>query len=296
MTRSSASLIQLSIAELDFPFTYEKALQFALFRTYGVPSISALLAATGQLTCPVASFKRYADTACMVAEMMVREFGGEEWVGVVARVNWVHGRYMPGGRTTGKGKGIRKEDMLYTLSLFAGEPVRWIEEVEWRALSDVEMCAMGVFWKGVGDAMGIEYRGLRGWESGEGWRDGLEWLEEVREWGRNYEEREMRAHEANRLVALKTEGILLFGVPTWAKGFASRVVSVLMGDRLREAMMYVGYFFQQIHKGGESNVLCTGMRGPLADISPSSIFLLRFANSFFDTSRSLVHPSSAFVL
>jgi hypothetical protein len=37
---------------------------------------------------------------------------------------------------------ITNDDLLYTLSLFALEPVRWIERYEWRKMTPMEICAM----------------------------------------------------------------------------------------------------------------------------------------------------------
>jgi len=32
--------------------------------------------------------------------------------------------------------------MLYTLSLFALEPIRWVNRYEWREMTPMEVCAM----------------------------------------------------------------------------------------------------------------------------------------------------------
>lgn len=50
--------------------------------------------------------------------------------------------------------------MLYTLSLFVTEPIRFIDAYEWRSLTELEKCALGTYWKSVGDAMGISYEPL----------------------------------------------------------------------------------------------------------------------------------------
>ena len=68
---------------------------------------------------------------------------------------------------------IKDEDMLYTLSLFALEPIRWSRRFEWRVMSDLEVCAQGTLMKALGDAMDISYDPLPGCD--EGWRDGIHW-------------------------------------------------------------------------------------------------------------------------
>ena len=230
MTIHQASAIQTTLSEIEFPFIFEKALQFALFRTYGVPSISSLLVATRELSSSATACKRYSDTSLLVVEYMSHRWGEQRWTNSVARTNFIHEPFRKAGK-------ILDDDMTYTLCLFANEPVSWIKRWEWRELSDVEKCAIGVFWKAMGDAMGIEYRGLPGHDSGKGWKDGLQWLEEITTWSEAYEKKNMVPHEANHAVAEETTAILLWSVPVWAKGLGKQAVAVLMDERLRLSML-----------------------------------------------------------
>jgi hypothetical protein len=52
MTADDAQAIVRLVFETEFPFLAEKSLQFALFRTYGIPTISKLLNKTKQLSNP----------------------------------------------------------------------------------------------------------------------------------------------------------------------------------------------------------------------------------------------------
>lgn len=54
----------------EFPFDTTRALEFALFRSFCVPSISALLDRTGEFRDRAQ--KRYDDTDLIVSELMVR--------------------------------------------------------------------------------------------------------------------------------------------------------------------------------------------------------------------------------
>jgi hypothetical protein len=128
--------------------------------------------------------------------------------------------------------------MLYTLSLFACEPVRWVDKYEWRKLSQVEKCGLGVFWKAIGDAMQISWTGLPGYDSGRGWTDGLQWMDEISAWSAKYEARCMVPHETNARTAEQTTAILLWTVPQPFKHTGKQVVGALMDKRLRKAMMY----------------------------------------------------------
>ncbi|KAL8917020.1 MAG: hypothetical protein Q9172_006015 [Xanthocarpia lactea] len=229
MTDDDATEIQIAISQLEFPFTTQKALQFALFRTYGIPSISKLLAATSQFSELSTASKRYTDTEVLIREFMSHKPSDPRSLEAIARMNYIHSMYQKNGS-------IRDDDMLYTLSLFALEPSRWIEKYEWRSLEPFEKCAQGTFWKSIGDAMGINYQKLK--SAGEGWEDALQWLDELAEWSWQYEKENMVPHATNKKTAEQTVAILLWGIPGPLKPFGERLVSVLMDDRLRTAMMY----------------------------------------------------------
>lgn len=126
--------------------------------------------------------------------------------------------------------------MLYTLSLFAIQPIRFIEKFEWRGLSDLEKCAIGTFWKSVGDALGIDYKAL---PSGTlGFKDGLHWLEEITSWSDVYEERFMVFHIKNKETADQTTAMLVYMLPQYLHHVGLKFVSFMMDDRLRKAMLY----------------------------------------------------------
>lgn len=236
MTNDDAYSIQRDISELEFPFTFEKSLQFALFRTYGIPTISKLLVQTSQFSESNTATKRYADTAVLLAEFLGYHPTSARSIEAIARMNYIHSQYQKSGK-------ILDDDLLYTLALFASEPVRWIDQYEWRKLEDFEKCAIGTFWKAIGDAMSIKYTKLKsGGEKGEGWTDGLQWLDELKEWSAEYEKRFMVPDKNNHKTAEQTVAILLYSMPGFMKSQGRRIVSALMDDRLRTAMMYVSLF------------------------------------------------------
>ena len=286
MTNEDAFLIQLRIAELDFPFTFEKSLQFALFRTYGIPSISKLLVQTSQFSEARTATKRYADTTVLLAEFLGYHPTNARSIEAIARMNYIHSQYQKPGKNK-----IKDDDLLYTLALFAGEPTRWIDQYEWRKLEDFEKCAIGTFWKAIGDAMGIGYENLRsGTEGGAPWTDGLQWLDELNEWSAKYEERYMVPDKNNQKTAEQTVAILLYSLPKSAKPYGRRIVSALMDDRLRTAMMYV---FNFLHPRNS----CLTVFGPGSrNLQRSSSYLSppfsRSAKSLCAISRSLALNSS----
>ena len=76
----------------------------------------------------------------------------------------------------------------------------------------------------MGDAMSISYQDLPSYK--EGWRDGLHWLEEIRQWSLKYEQANMVPAETNARLAN----------PDLAS-MGKSAVAVLLGERLRKAMM-----------------------------------------------------------
>lgn len=138
MTLQDAHSIQLSLAELEFPTVFSVSVFFALFKTYGIPSISRLLVATGQLSASETASKRAADTGVVITEVVLNKPDSERTISGIALMNYLHGRYIKAGK-------ISNDDMLYTLSLFVLEPIRWTAKYEWRTVTDFERCAMGIY-------------------------------------------------------------------------------------------------------------------------------------------------------
>ncbi|CRG85030.1 hypothetical protein PISL3812_02181 [Talaromyces islandicus] len=230
MTDEEAWQIQQAMAQLEFPFLFEKSLQFALFRTYGIPSISKTLTKTQQFANPQFSFKRYTDTVVLISEFTSHHPTSHRSRTAIARTNYIHSQYRQSGA-------ILPEDMLYTLSLFATEPLRFIDQYEWRRATDVERCAMGVFWKSIGDAMGIDYTDYLP-SAASGFRDGIHWLEEVTTWAQEYEKKAMVPAQTNRDTADQTTAVLIYALPPKLKFMGEWFVSYMMDDRLRKAMLY----------------------------------------------------------
>jgi hypothetical protein len=135
MTTHEAWEIQEFLTATEFPFTYEKALQFALFKTYGIPTISKLLMKTKQLSDSRFAGKRYTDTEILIAEFLSSPPDSDRTKEAISRMNYIHSIYQNQGL-------ISNDDLLYTLALFILEPISWISRYEWRSLSDLEICAM----------------------------------------------------------------------------------------------------------------------------------------------------------
>src|SRR5436309_1065238 len=127
----------------DFPFDTTRSLEFALFRTFCVPSVSMLLDRTGEFR--QRSQKRYDDTDILVSELMEWGYDSDRGKRALRRMNQLHGRFA-----------IANEDFLYVLSTFVFEPIRWNERFGWRPMCAQERLAMFYFWREVGRRMNIQ--------------------------------------------------------------------------------------------------------------------------------------------
>jgi len=143
-TLEEAHSIHTNFAYRDFPFLSTKALEFGLFKTYGIPSIAVILSKTGELKDRVA--KRYDDT-----DLLVREFSehnpktsrrGSE---AIKQVNYIHSHYK-----------ISNRDYLYVLSIFIVEPIIWAERFGYRSPHEKEKAAAYLSWKYIAEEMGIK--------------------------------------------------------------------------------------------------------------------------------------------
>src|SRR5436190_2800790 len=127
----------------EFPFDTTRALEFALYRTYCVPSVSALLDQTSEFAARPQ--KRYDDTDLIVSELMEWGYDSERGKRALRRMNQIHGRFA-----------IANSDFLYVLSTFVFEPIRWNARFGWRLMCEREKLGMFHFWRQVGQPMNIK--------------------------------------------------------------------------------------------------------------------------------------------
>lgn len=104
-------------------------------------------------------------------------------------------------------------------------------------MTEMERCASGTYWKGIGDALGISYDVLPSGSTR--FKDGIHWLEEISVWSQEYEKMHMKPHARNKEIADKTIDVLVYNLPGFMKPLGVYFASFLMDDRLRDAMMYV---------------------------------------------------------
>lgn len=129
-------------AMLDMKWEMRLGLNLALYRTFAVPRIATLLAATGEMaTNP---HKRAFDTGLWMYELIEHGLDHERGREVVRGLNRMHRRYA-----------IADEDYRYVLSTFVVVPTRFIDDVGWRTCTPVEREAVAAFYARLGQLMAI---------------------------------------------------------------------------------------------------------------------------------------------
>lgn len=193
-----------------FPWDLERALEFALFRTFAVPSISAILADTGEFTHRPR--KRYDDTELILYEILEHGMSSLRGQRAIRRMNAMHARF-----------NISNEDFLYVLSTFIFEPIRWMERYAWRPFTPLEKRAIFLNYIALGHRMRL--------------KDIPSSYEEFEAYNIRYEQEHFAYAESNRTVSEKTVELLLgFYVPRWLYGPVRPFVHALMDAPLQQAV------------------------------------------------------------
>lgn len=106
-------------------------------------------------------------------------------------------------------KQILDPDMLHTLGSGLYEALRIVKQQEWCQLTTVEVCALCVFHKNLGEDMGIPFEALP--SSQAGWRVGVHCAQELADWTIRYEG-SSGADTYQRPVRQSVCGLCRFGV------------------------------------------------------------------------------------
>lgn len=191
----------------DFPFDTTRSLEFALFRTFCVPSIGELLDRTGEFH--QRAQKRYDDTDIIVSELMERGYDSERGKRALRRMNQQHGRFA-----------IRNGDFLYVLSTFIYEPIRWNAHFGWRPMCANEKLALFHFWREVGRRMNIQ--------------DIPADFDEYERFNVAYEKEHYRYTEANHRVGKATLEMFVAWFPRLLAPLTRRAMIAMMDDPIVE--------------------------------------------------------------
>jgi hypothetical protein len=189
-----------------FPWDIERSLELALFNTYAIPTISGLLARTGEFVARAR--KRYDDTVLILAEIGENGLGSERGQAALARMNAMHGRFR-----------IANEDYLYVLSTFILNPIDWLAEYGRRPMTTREQAAWFKSYIALARAMDITEIPTT--------------LEELRAYREGFESDRMVPAPSNRIVADATLNLLLsMYIPRWLNWLGRPIVLALCNNRL----------------------------------------------------------------
>ena len=195
-----------------FPWDIEKALEFALFRTYATPSISRVLAATGEFS--KRPRKRYDDTELVLSEISEHGIESERGGKALARMNEMHGRFR-----------IKNVEYLYVLSTFVFEPIRWMERYGARPFTELEKQAWFNKYVDLGRHMNIQ--------------DLPEDMALFEQFNIDYEKEHYRFVESNRVVGDATGDLFLgFYLPEFLFPLGRPFMYSLMDEPLVAAFQF----------------------------------------------------------
>ena len=178
-----------------------------MFRTFCVPSISALLDRTGEFRDRAQ--KRYDDTDLIVSEVMEWGYASERGRRAMRRMNQQHGRFP-----------IANDDFRYVLSTFIYEPIRWNARFGWRPMCEQERLSMFYFWREVGRRMGISKLPID--------------YSEFERFNIEYERRHFRYMESNRRVGAATVEMFASWFPRLVGPLVRRAIYALLDDSVIE--------------------------------------------------------------
>jgi len=196
------------IACFEFPFDFTRSLEFALFRTFCVPSISRLLQHSGEFEARPQ--KRYDDTDLLISEIVEHGYDSERAVAAIARMNALHGRFK-----------ISNRDFLYVLSSFVYEPIRWIDRYARRPLSEIEKESLFQFWREVGLRMNIA--------------DIPADYEAFRNFNVDYERTYFRYSDSNKRIGVATREMFVSWYPRLLAPLVRQAIHALMDAPLRRS-------------------------------------------------------------
>ena len=205
---ADAAEIHRITSAYEFPWDYQRALELALYRTYCIPSVSAVLEEAGNFRDHPQ--KRYDDTALLMVELVEHGYDSPRGREALRVINRQHARYE-----------ITNDDMLYVLSTFIYEPLEWIDANGWRRLHPNERLAAFHFYRAVGERMKIS--GIP------------EDIVEFRQWRDDYEARTMRYDRTNELIGTYTLDLMCSWYPEAVRPVVRKVVVSLIDDDMTRA-------------------------------------------------------------
>lgn len=214
---------QICRLSVGYEFFWEttRSLEYALLKTFCVPSVSQLLRKTQEFIHRPQ--KRYDDTSFIVTKILQWGYDTPEGAAAIERMNRIHRRY-----------GIANEDFLYVLSTFIYEPGRWNARFGWRPYCETEKLALYYFWRAVGDRMGIHSI--------------PESYDAFEHYNREYEAQHLRYSKANQQIGDAVLQMMANWFPRWARSQVKTHAYAFLDDTMLDALGWPRPTRQQRHR------------------------------------------------
>ncbi|MGI5365143.1 oxygenase MpaB family protein [Streptomyces iakyrus] len=199
------------VSAYEFPWDYWQSVSLAFFRTFAIPSISALLDETGEIVGHTQ--KRADDTLLIMYEMGRLGLESPEGRAYLRRMNQMHRRY-----------DIANDDHLYIIALFIVVPVRWINQFGWRRLTAHEQRALTNYGRRLAQLMGI--------------KDIPATFADFDQFAQSYEDRHFAVTDSSRRLAAAAMAITADMLPPSLRGPLTPVMRRFSLASLDEALLH----------------------------------------------------------
>jgi hypothetical protein len=197
------------LANHVFPIEFFLATELGQFRTFSIPSISKVLAQTGEYERN--GVRRVDDTRAYLVEILSSGPGTPDGDAMIDRLHRIHSLYR-----------IRNDDYIYTLSVFVVDPVEFIDRHGWRATTAGERHALFTLYRRLAERMRV--------------RDLPDSYDAIARWRREYEAREQRYTSEGEAVARGLLKALTASVPAISAARLEEIVTCFITERTRTAL------------------------------------------------------------
>jgi hypothetical protein len=193
----------------EMPALGTVAMESGLFKTYSIPSISKLLAATKEFE--EFGNRRVEDTSLILGEISQNSLETERSKLALKRLNFLHGKYK-----------IANDDMLYTLSIFMFMVSQWSERFGWRAFTEEEKNILFLYWREIGKRMNIT--GIP------------RTREEMESWTAKFEKENLKYSKTNQQVGEAVMNAMVSVFPRILQAFLRELFATFLELQVLEAM------------------------------------------------------------
>jgi mpaB/rubber oxygenase-like protein len=206
--RDYVAIFQM-MALQEFPWDLKLGLNLAFMRSFSMPSVAAVLAATGELLGHTE--KRLDDTGLLIYEILLNGFDQERGRAALRRINQIH-----------RPHDIPDEDYLYVLGCLVVIPIRWLEVHGWRRPCCHERQASYLFFRELGRRMNITCIPAS-FEAFEAWFD-------------SYDAAHLLPNDDAAAIERATRMRMLARIPRLLAPLSHALVSAMYDERLRRAI------------------------------------------------------------